>query len=136
MFKIIFSLILINFFSMPLFATPSCAHKLKELGGCARIEWKLGPKYGIFSKAQVTLTDETGSPLKNADKLEFYPWMVMEGGQEHGARETVAKKLSEGVYEVSMIHLMKMPGHWSLRIKKAGAKAKSDYLAAIPIVIK
>ncbi len=124
--------------SAPIFSLSAaeCAHKLKEIDACATIEWNLGPKYGIFSKATVTLKDAQGAAVKSLPELEFYPWMIMEGGHEHGARETVTKESAPGVYEVSMIHLMKMPGEWQLRIKKKGAKSKDEALVAIPIEIK
>lgn len=113
-----------------------CTHKVKEIDACAQVEWKLGPKYGIFSKAIVTLKDSSGAAPKSLPELEFYPWMIMEGGHEHGARETVTKESAPGVYEVSMIHLMKMPGRWELRIKKKGKKSSDDALVSIPIEIK
>lgn len=116
-------------------AAKTCQYPVKEIDACAEVTWTLGPRFGIFSKAQVKLTAKDGSPLKNVPELEIYPWMKMENGHEHGARETVTKMSAPGEYEVSMIHLMKMPGEWFLRIKKPKAKSQSDYLVSIPIVI-
>ncbi len=113
-----------------------CTYKLKDIDACATLKWELGPKYGIFSKAIVTLKNSVGAVPTDLPKLDIYPWMKMEGGHEHGARETVIKEQSPGVYEVSMIHLMKMPGHWELRIKKVGTKSKDDALVSLPIEIK
>ena len=113
-----------------------CAHPVKELGACAEVKWLLGPKYGIFSKAQVDLKTADGKAYVPSEELDFYPWMMMEGGHEHGARETVVKKLAPGSYEVAMIHLTKMPGKWFLRLKKSGAKARDEYLLSMPIDVK
>lgn len=134
--KYLIAALLLGSAPLSLLSASECAYKLKELDACANLSWQLGPKYGIFSKATVTLKNAKGEAAANLPEFVFYPWMKMEGGHEHGARETVVKKLSEGVYEVSMIHLMKMPGHWELRIKKAGTKDKDDALVALPIEIK
>lgn len=121
--------------SLALQAKTKCAHELKDMNACAEVTWSLGPKYGIFSKAQVKLTNKDGSPFKEAGKLEVYPWMIMENGHEHGARETVSKVNPNGVIDVSMIQLMKMPGAWYLRLKKTGTK-NSDHLVSIPIQVE
>ena len=136
--KQLFALMLAGSFTMlssSISAATTCQHPVKEIDACAQVTWTLGPKYGIFSKAQVKLTAKDGSALKNVPELEIYPWMKMENGHEHGARETVTKMSGPGEYEVSMIHLMKMPGEWFLRIKRPKAKAQSDYLVSIPITI-
>lgn len=136
--KQLFALMLVVGFSMlhsSTSAANTCTHPVKEIDACAQVTWTLGPKFGIFSKALVKLTAKDGSALKNIPELEIYPWMKMENGHEHGARETVTKVTAPGEYEVSMIHLMKMPGEWFLRIKKPKAKAQSDYLVSIPIAI-
>lgn len=111
----------------------ACEIELEGLDTCAEIKWLQGPKYGIFSKIQVTYfkkDDKAKNPVNPSTEIEVYPWMIMDGGMEHGARDTVTKQISTGVFEVNFIQFMKMDGgYWEMRFKKKGTHSKTHAIA-------
>ena len=97
-----------------------CPVELSKHNLCANISWKLGPQYGIYSKAVVTYWKKGLKAEGLVDpnpSLEVYPWMIMHG-MEHGSRPVVINRLSNGSYRVSKILFTKMNhGFWEMRFK-------------------
>ena len=108
-----------------------CPVELSKHNLCANISWKLGPQYGIYSKAVVTYWKKGLKAEGLVDpnpSLEVYPWMIMPK-MEHGGSKVKIKKLAKGTYEIDQILLLKMQGFWELRFKEPGANPKNGALA-------
>jgi hypothetical protein len=79
---------------------------------CAKVEWINGPNFNQFNSLSVTLANE--SELK----LNVIPWMVMDGGHEHGSRPVTIISNSNRDYIVEKIYFMSgMMGNWYLRFQ-------------------
>ena len=112
-------------------STSDCPVELTKHKLCADISWKLGPQYGIYSKAVVTYWKKGLKKEGFVDpepNLEVYPWMIMPG-MEHGGSQVKTKKLAKGTYEIDQILFLKMQGFWELRFKEPGANPKKGALA-------
>ncbi len=108
-----------------------CPVELTKHNLCANISWKLGPQYGIYSKAVVTYWKKGLKSEGFVDpnpSLEVYPWMIMPG-MEHGGSKVKAKRLTKGTYEIDQILFLKMQGFWEIRFKEPGANPKKGALA-------
>ena len=108
-----------------------CPVELTKHKLCADISWKLGPQYGIYSKAVVTYWKKGLKKEGLIDpnpSIEVYPWMIMPG-MEHGGSKVKTKKLAKGTYEIDQILFVKMTGFWELRFKEPGANPKKGALA-------
>lgn len=109
---------------------------------CLSYEWIKGPfinARGERNMSEVILTFRPQQSLEeiNFENIAVYPWMIMAGGHEHGARPVILKALGQWELKVENILLTKMHGDWFLRINLdfvPDYDPKTDYDAEIAIV--
>ena len=79
---------------------------------CAKIHWITGPSANLYNSATITLSNNTDL------KLNVIPWMVMEGGHEHGSRPVTITNVSPTDYLVEKLYFMGgMMGEWYLKLQ-------------------
>jgi hypothetical protein len=98
----------------------ACDNYIPNHKVCVSLEWVDGPFINArgqraFSSARVTVTNLDGE-ARPFDGLQVYPWMIMSGGHQHGARPVVINSEADGVYKVSEILMNEMMGVWQMRV--------------------
>lgn len=78
---------------------------------CASLSWITGPSLNQFNSVNIHIS-ETNL------KLNVLPWMVMEGGHEHGSRPVTITTVSKADYLVEKLYFMGgMHGDWFLKLQ-------------------
>lgn len=105
---------------------------------CLGFEWLEGPYLngrGERALSTLRLTFDTHREL-DLTKAKVYPWMIMEGGHEHGARPVSIEIVDETEIIVRNILLMQMNGKWFIRLNldaKDSDLPERDFEAQIPL---
>ena len=78
---------------------------------CSKLTWITGPSINQFNTATIQLSE-------TSLKLKVFPWMVMEGGHEHGSRPVIINEVTPGDYLIEKIYFMGgMQGSWFLKLQ-------------------
>ncbi len=85
---------------------------------CATVSWISGPSINQFNSASIHISDTNL-------KLNVIPWMVMDGGHEHGSRPVTITTVSPTDYLVEKLYFMGgMHGDWFLKLQLVDADKK------------
>ncbi len=108
---------LIAYFSTSAFACEQDEISFSKQNVCAKIEWISKPVFNQYTSATVVLKNNSGYAVN------VIPWMVMDGGHEHGSRPTKITTVSPDDFLVEKIYFMGgMMGDWFLRIQLLNGK--------------
>lgn len=85
---------------------------------CATVSWITGPTLNQFNSTSIHVS-------KTNLKLNVVPWMVMDGGHEHGSRPVSITNVSPSDYLVEKLYFMGgMHGEWFLKLQLVDAEKK------------
>ena len=111
---------------------------------CVLPQWIVGPYFNgrgerVSSELQLTFRALHGE-IENIDlaKSKLYPWMIMQGGHQHGARPVTLEINSPDQVIVTNILLSQMNGQWFFRLSlvpKIPWQPQSDFDAEFEITI-
>jgi hypothetical protein len=91
--------------------------KVLEKKICIELNWLEGPHIDAFSTVEITLSNYNNGELLDIDKLNLYPWMVMDG-HEHGSMDVLIEKVSPGKFIIDEIYFFSgMEGIWQLKLE-------------------
>ena len=86
---------------------------------CAKVDWVIGPSVNQFNTVALSLSDSRFA-------LNVIPWMVMDGGHEHGSRPVVITNISPKDYLIEKLYFMGgMSGQWFLKLQLLNAKKEA-----------
>lgn len=91
---------------------------IKEYATCLGYQWIEGPYLngrGERAYSTLRLTFDTHREL-NLQKANIYPWMIMRGGHQHGARPVEIEVIDNTEILVRKILFTQMNGKWFVRI--------------------
>lgn len=121
--------------------TSSCTSDeifIKEYATCLGYQWIEGPYLngrGERTYSTLRLTFDTHREL-DLQKANIYPWMIMHGGHQHGARPVEIEVIDNTEIMVRKILFTQMNGKWFVRINldaKMGDRPETDFEAEIAL---